>query len=84
MLLYRNLFKNIFATPSFASPRYRQQVRAYCRASGFKAACELLRTSEGAPQLQSRVLSTLGEVLSATAPNYLLPITKYQAWLTWL
>ena len=42
-------------------------MRAYSRASGFKATCELLRTSEGSPQLQSRVLSTLGEVLSGTA-----------------
>jgi len=45
----------------------RHQARAYGRAAGFKSACELLRVTEGAPQLQSRVLATLGEVLSGTA-----------------
>ena len=46
---------------------FRQQCRAYSRAAGYRAACELLRTCEGSPQLQGRLLSTLAEVLSGSA-----------------
>ena len=44
-----------------------QQKRAYSRAAGYHAACQLLRVSEGNPRLQSKVLSELVAVLRPTA-----------------
>lgn len=46
---------------------YRQQCRAYSRAAGFHATCELLRATEGSPPLQCKLLSVLAKVLRPTS-----------------
>ena len=48
---------------------YRQQCRAYSRAAGFHATCELLLAVEGAPPMQCKVLSTLAKVLRPLADD---------------
>ena len=42
---------------------FRQQCRAYSRAAGFRAICELLQAAEGWESLQARLLRTLRDVL---------------------
>ena len=46
-----------------------QQKRAYSRAAGYHAACELLRVSEGNPRLQCKLLADLVAVLKPSAAD---------------
>lgn len=53
---------------------YRQQCRAYSRAAGYHAICELLRATHGASQLQCKLLLTFASVLRPLSNDASAPV----------